>query len=271
MESRSPRLLEETARSRVIRAHWATILNHPGHADQKSHGRKGSGGGDSVRDSLARAKDNAAIGAAASAEAKRITGRDIPFSFEGTPDPQLAREQAEGVLRGLERFPAAPLGAVRTYVDDDAFSRQFPDALAVTQGVGLVDNGKFTMQSTIYFNVGGRYATPDGFRDAKRESFEAGHTVGGTPMSTSLHEFGHVLTQGGGAVGHRAVYDRAVEHAESRGASPRYHITQNVSAYASTATGEFAAEIFADVMVNGDAASDLSHDAFSVIEGAYRK
>jgi hypothetical protein len=260
--------LRARAWGRIEAVRGGKYLNHPGH-DQKSHGRKG-GAGETVRDSLAKAKDTKAIAAAASAEAKRITGRDIPFDMEGA-DPQLAREYSEGVLQGLERFPDAPLGAVKTYGDEHPFTREHPTAFAVTQGVGVVEGGKFSMQSTIYFNAGSRYADPAALRALKLESHEAGHNVTSTPRGTALHEFGHVLTQGGGPVGHRAVYDRAVEHANAAGASPRTHITRHVSQYASSAMGEFAAEAFADVMLNGSGASDLSQEAFAVIEGAYHR
>lgn len=38
--------MAETHRLREIRARWVDVLNHPGHPDQRSHGRKGSGGSD---------------------------------------------------------------------------------------------------------------------------------------------------------------------------------------------------------------------------------
>lgn len=227
---------------------------------------------ENVRGSLASASTTKEIGAAATAEAKRITGRDIPFNLEGA-DPQLAREYAEGVLQGLERFPEAPLMGVTTYGDQHPFARQHPTAFAVTQGVGLVENGRFSMQSTIYFNTGRQYADPAALRALKMESHESGHNVTSSPRGTALHEFGHVLTQGGGpsAASARNVYDRAVERADALGYAPRTYITRQVSQYASSSMAEFAAEAFADVMLNGAGASDLSQDVFGVIEEAYRR
>lgn len=89
----------------------ALVLNHPGHPDQKSHGRHGGGG---VRDSLAGAGSIEELNAAATAEARRITGRDIPVDMTGA-DLQVAKEHLEGIMQGLDRFPEATLTGVYSY------------------------------------------------------------------------------------------------------------------------------------------------------------
>ena len=78
-----------------------------------SKGRFGSGGGDGdgVREELVGASTIEEINTAASAEAKRITGRDIPFDMTGS-DLTTAKEHSEGIMRGLERFPDARLDRV---------------------------------------------------------------------------------------------------------------------------------------------------------------
>jgi len=229
-----------------------------------------TGGGGGVRDSLASAKSIGELNAAASAEARRITGRDIPFDMAGS-DLQIAREHSEGVLRGLERFPDATLVGVRTYGPGGsggpaggALSRQHPTAFAVTVKHGTVENGKFTIHSNIYFNVGAPHDNPDHTRTLLRMAAEDNHLTSGTPRGTALHEFGHVLTNRGGI--DRTVYDHAVEQADTAGVIPRIHISRHVSDYASSSIAEYSAEIFADVMEHGDGASALSRSSFAVLE-----
>lgn len=230
-------------------------------------GKFASTGG--VRDSLANAKTTQEIGAAASAEAKRITGRDIPFDFTGA-DLHVAREHAEGILRGLERFPNASLAGVYTYGPGAARSgmgseiaRLHPDAGAVTQAHGVMEGGRFVVRSNVYFN------TRQASQADRDQAFTEGYLVGRTPTHTALHEFGHVVTNQVGVK--RAAYDSAVELADQAGASPRAFITKEVSSYAASDMGEFAAEAFADVMANGADASATSHAAFDVLESAYRE
>ena len=110
-------------RSEVAFLGWDHISRYDPDQPRDDNGRFGEGGGGgsasggsggtAVRDVLASAKTTSEVGAAAAAEARSITGRDIPFEFHDV-ELQLAREYSEGVLQGLERFPEAPLGAVRT-------------------------------------------------------------------------------------------------------------------------------------------------------------
>jgi hypothetical protein len=168
-------------------------------------------------------------------------------------------------MRGLERFPDAGLVGVRTYGP----ARPLPDApgqkdwAGVTRSHGVVADGKFVMQSNIYFNTG---VGAGKLQSGLREAADSGYLVSGTHMGTALHEFGHVVTADRGT--RREVYDHAVAQADAAGATPRHYITRHVSGYASSDMGEFSAEIFADVMEHGSGASDLSKSSFAIIEGA---
>lgn len=98
-------------------------------------GKFASGGG-GVRDALAGHATAEEVGAAAQAEAKRITGRDIEFDLAGS-DTQLAAEHAEGILRGLERYPNTPLqrvqqGGSRYAEDQEAWASTSQDGHVIT-------------------------------------------------------------------------------------------------------------------------------------------
>lgn len=246
-------------------------VKHPGHPDQSVHGRRRGG----IRKALANAADIDQLATAASREAKRITGRDITFDFTGT-DLQIGREHGEGILKGLERFPGARLGFVGTYgpgstQTDTARDLQVTQAgsAAVTRSHGVSEGGKFVLIGNVYFN--NAYA---GNPDRYREDFEpdAGggprRVVTSGPRGVALHEFGHVVAATDGAMA-REAYGDAVIHAEELRRDPRSLIAKEVSAYASTSPGEFAAEAFADVMEHGDAASELSRLAFELMEARY--
>lgn len=258
----------------MVSGRWVSIgnldqvFNHPGHSSQKSHGRKGG-----VREGLARARSVDELNVAAMAEIKRITGRDIPVDMTGV-DLQLAKEHLEGTMQGLERFPEAALVGVYSYgpgsaktVGGPEIARLHPDASAVTTAFGVSEGGKFVIKSSVYVNAR-HSADPAGYRADKTAAHEDGYLVTASPTGTALHEFGHVVANQTGAK--RDAYDSAVELADAAGASPRAYITNNVSGYASSDMAEFAAEAFADVMVNGSNASAASHAAFNVIESRYK-
>jgi hypothetical protein len=100
------------------------VVAHGTH-NQLDHGRRLHG----VRDSLASAGNLSELSTAAKREARRITGRDISFRFKGS-ELQVAKEHAEGVLMGLERFPKAPLRAVTTYGPGGAEGYEDPRLVA---------------------------------------------------------------------------------------------------------------------------------------------
>lgn len=244
----------------------ALIQNrHNQHHGKDGKFASGSGGGaGGVRQSLADAKNIEELNTTATAGAKAITGREIKFDMQGS-DLDIAKEHVEGIMRGLERFPDAGLVGVHTYGPDRPLANapHQKDWAGVTRSHGVVADGKFVMQSHIYFNTGFEHGE---LQADLRESAKSGYLVAGTHMGTALHEYGHVVTQSRGTK--RDVYDHAVAKADAAGAQPRHFITRHVSGYAATDMGEFSAEIFADVMVHGVDASELSKSAFAVIENA---
>ena len=230
----------------------ATVLvaHLPGKHDQSSHGR----GGGTVRPSLAEATTSEQVGVAAAAEAKAITGRDIAFDMAGS-DPQIAREHAEGVLQGLERFPDAPLGSVGTY--GPGASPTSPQRRASSFAVTDPAN------NSIYFN--NRYAgNPPAYRDAVNKSRNE-FSVATDPRGVALHEFGHVMTHGRTE---DAVLDHVEGEAEKLFTVSSVLAASRISSRASENKAEMAAEVFADVMINGSDASQVSLSAFPIAVGS---
>lgn len=194
-----------------------------------------------VRRSVAKARSIRDINAAAAAEAKRITGRDIHFDMTGSR-PGLAKEHVEGILRGLEAHPEVRLervGTARlpfgTYANADPFGRY------------------------IDFSLVGQERGEDAYRRVLAITERDGEFVAGTPMGVALHEFGHIV-----AGRHNAAhgpserwagnYTRDVLGQRDVGQAVRAQISD----YAGTSFNEMMAEAFADVMVNGDAAKPMS-------------
>ena len=255
------------------------LLNHPGHADQKSHGRKKSGGDHEVRDALAGAGTIGAISRAAAAEAKRITGRDILFEMDGS-DPQTAREHAEGVLQGLERFPAANLGRV-------SVARLGPTTYAHADGNTIVFNSTYASRAgraeylkSLAVDVRGwdEGLQVYGISALKMSGFHTRNS--GSPTAVALHEFGHVMDI---ATTHRRsgprvdeIVQRATKREQAKQTVPGSPVSgsgdlvlRTVSGYAMTNRTELIAEAFTDVMVNGSGASSVSRDIFGVLEDSY--
>lgn len=239
----------------------------PGQHDQRDHGRRGSG----ILRALAAAATVEELAAAASGEAKRITGRDIPFDFTGS-HLEVGRQHAEGILRGLERFPKARLTSVGTYgpgsKPNDAvgdLNRTQSKSFAATNSYITKEDGQWTTFGNIYFN--NVYASNPSRYEAVLEVSMG--TVASTPQGVAVHEFGHVLADHQAGT-ERAVLDLASERADAEGLIPRAYINRNVSSYATTNQAELAAEAFADAVLHGDKASDLSKAAFGILEAAYR-
>lgn len=256
------------------------ILNHPGHADQKSHGRKKAGGSGEVRDALAGAESINEINAAAMAEAKRITGRHIAFDMTGS-DPQTAREHAEGVLRGLERFPNAKLTFVsvahlapNTWAQADVFGGiTFNSAFASPAGrkryLASLREGEAGWDKGLEVY---------GVSDLKMSSFHTRNS--GTPTATALHEFGHIVDMATTSRRSHPAVDNLLQTATAReqrsqtvpGAkirNPADLVMRTVSKYAMENQTELVAEAFTDVMVNGSAASEVSKGIFDILEREY--
>lgn len=253
---RIARFAEEVLRTRGR----LEVLNRTYKRDDRGRFGSGSGG---VRDALSAASTAREVGAAASAEAKRITGRDIPFSLEGM-DPQMAREQSEGVLRGLERFPAAQLERVYSFNSETMDSLETDGLFAVT-----VHGNAWTItrdsQSKIGFNSD-YFGDPDAFGAAL---VRPGAMTGpaSTPMGIGIHEVAHVVSFYSDAEDDAGAI--ADTHASAAGMSTSSYVAREIGTYAATDHGEMLAEAVADVMVNGSSASDLSKALDGHLESSY--
>lgn len=228
----------------------------------------GAGGGAvpvrvEIRQVLQDARSAVAVSRAFELEAQRITGRAMDAEFAGSV--QTAREHAEGLLRGLERFPKADL----RFVESAALESS---AYAETEGPVIRFNTGWTSDRRRYLNT----------LDKDVGSGTYGWHPGGTnsPVAVAIHEFGHILdinTLGGSAqLEIRSLVNEAVRHTTHArvGADPviarELHISFEVSRYAATDGWELAAEAFADVMMNGERASKLSHDIYDVLVSEYK-
>lgn len=234
-----------------------------------SKGQFSSGGG-GVRDSLANAKSIGELNDAIAGEAKNITGRDIAVDMTGS-DLQIAREHGEAILQGFERYPKADVRQIITYGPGGARPDSFDDpssrsAYAVA-GIAPTKPGGVYYVHTIGFNT--KHAgDAKAYRESLTHGERGGWTVAGGPASTAHHEFGHVVTRQTQSA--TAARQAAVDHARAGGERPSTAIRRSVSEYAATNPGELAAEAFADVMVHGSDASELSRTVASVIDSRYQ-
>lgn len=240
-----------------------------------SDGKFASSDGSGVRPALAGATTTSEVAAAFTAEAQRITGRDIGADFEGA-DVQIAKEHSEGILQGLERFPNASLVGVSTYGPGTTLRPHDPraglqdNAYAVTSRhfTTSKETGKFGPESIVYFN-NRHSANADHYRDQLKDLGQNKYGVAHDPRGVALHEFGHVVAFHDAGTP-RQVADSTVAHAEKAGTTPHHYMEQHISSYAASNPSELTAEAFADVMLNGSRASAASHDAFSIIEANYK-
>jgi len=241
-------------------AEATAIVNHPGHSSQKSHGRKGgdSGktGGAGVREALAGHGTAEGVSAAAMAEAKRITGRDIEFDLAGS-DPQLAAEHAEGILRGLERYPKTPLRRVQQGGDQYAEDQE---AWASTSLDGRVIT--FTHDAQ-------RYGAAS-YRADLKQSADGGDLADGTPTGVAIHEFGHAAANSYRMNGW--ANNRASEYAEIEMGSTdlRASSSRAISRRAAENDHELAAEAFTDVVMHGPGASGMSTSIVDTFDSIVR-
>jgi len=234
-----------------------------------------------VRQSLADAKTASDVGLAAATEAKRITGRDIPFDYHGV-EPQLAREYSEGVLRGLERYPSAPLGAVRTTEFPPDPEGETTWAHTLRPEAEGNSSGKYEIEFNGANGVAGQVDEMLHMKQAR------GAYAFGDVQGLALHEFGHVLHEHAGTsdaakrvanayaeknvpapvaapgkrrfgVGPHAPGELTAEQVQEHKENKRVFLLREISFYSQDSPHELAAEAFADVMTNGAHASPLSH------------
>lgn len=220
---------------------------------------EGSGGG--IRESLAQAETTAEVERIASAEAARISGREVPFEF-GATDPEIAREHAEGVLRGMERFPGAPLERVGLSDVEGEFAHA---TLTPNGGMAIEFSSKYASMS------------PDDYRAKIEENSGRAPRIGERavfkePMHVAIHEYGHVVSTGRGQdLKNRDIAGAFVER-ERPGAddsSYRSVVSSEISIFATSNPMELSAEAFADVTINGDSASPLSQEIYANLQQAY--
>lgn len=223
-----------------------------------------------IRASLQQAKTVAEVRKAFIQEWQRIV-KDNPGAIRGAArffaagDVQTAREHAEGLLRAIERFPMVRLDVGHTSTT----------AWAETHGYVIEFSQEFAVVRDDYLlslRLSG-IADPTGV---------AWHPLSlTTPQGVSLHEFGHALGHSV-ARGPSGYYDyiahlrlnKDIEQlgrilATERGLAYDDLIRTEIGGYATTNAYELAAEAFADVMVNGDAASELSKRIFAMLVKKY--
>ncbi len=224
-----------------------------------------------IRSALVNAGTLREVDAAAMTEARRLTGRDIRFDQTGS-DVQIAREHAEGILRGLERYPESPISQVGTFGPGSS-------AEAITRRLGVPDFDEpraFTAtlpgNDVVLFNA--RMAgDPEAYAEALARGHGAGwHAQGtATPMGQALHEFGHTVDETFTEAGAKVGAVRSQMTVPFTGKAYKEAVRTEVSRYAATSTHELGGEAFADVMINGERASATSRAVFDAIERGYVK
>ena len=261
---------------------WTTGGAGGGKKEPKTLRTRGPARDTTARPALRDATTTAKVNTAAAAAARKITGRDIPFDFTDS-DPAVAREHAEGILRGLEAFPDAPLTGVSMgnaseghhhHHGGEHFDTEFVPAATRSHNGGY----------QIIFDRGWS-ARPDAYRhelaeDGKRRRMGRGR-VTDHPAGTALHELAHVVANGAGlnGLGRRLADTWLVEqghhHPTGERDSPeniraQAHrdtaLGEHLSTYAIVNERELTAEALADVLTHGDDAAELSRRIFDAVE-----
>jgi hypothetical protein len=219
-----------------------------------------------IRPALQQARTVDAAAEAFQAEYTRITaGRAVLVDLPSKASPQTVRENFEGLLRALERFPDVDLREVSWFVDVDG-----------TYARAVFDKGAIQFGSS-WLRTANR---PKYLRSLAADVKAGWHPAGfENPMGNAIHEFGHILHMGTlrGTVNNK-IRDLLDSHAMARradgiddGPDGHSHAARTeVSGYASTDLDELVAEAFADVILNGPKASRLSRGIADVLEEAYK-
>lgn len=227
-----------------------------------------------VRPTLEAARTTSAVSRVFGEEYQRITGRPPGYiDFQGSA--ATAREHAEGLLQGLERFPDARLDRVGPYsikADSVEYAHQTGSLIGFNYH-WTQPAARRRYLSALQSDVDSRW-----------------HPTGtGHPAGIALHEFGHILdtrdiypdldqllartaaVRDAELAARRAAGDLVDPEDFVAGSGVDGLIRREVSRYATTNRTELVAEAFADVMVNGDRASDLSKQIFTLLEAQYRR
>lgn len=234
---------------------------------------------DGVRASLKGAATTAAVGATLAAELRGLNGgRQVNVDFEDA-DVQIAREYAEGILRGQELFPHALLTSVGMADVNDLSDDEDDDGAYATAF------GEPRVYGAIYF---------DHKLSASRESWDAASTQaegvdegwnpkGWSPVWLAAHEFGHLVNDfgteapDGSDFAEREATEIVQQQMESEGldrvhALARYeYIRPAVSGQATLGLQELVAEAFADVAVNGDDAAPVSRSIVDALKAEFAR
>ncbi len=227
-----------------------------------------------IRAILLQARTTPAVNRAFMLEAERITGRRIFADFQGSA--ATAREHAEGLLRGLERFPEAKLRFVGMGVRNSS-------SYAQASGDWISFSYEWSKPTARRYYLESLQRSSARVREYGEDNLPGFHPHGtGTPVGIALHEFGHVLDMAtlaeriGSDV--KALIERRVAAGPGdvpawvqKAWGPDTVIQREISKYAATNGHELVAEAFADVMANGEAASALSREIFDLLEAEYRK
>lgn len=210
-----------------------------------------------VRTSLMLAETITEVNQIAATKARELSGRPVLFDLGGT-DVQIAREHAEGILQGLERFPKARLYRVATFD-----SRQGPlNGEDLSNAFAVTITGAYG--SSILFNS--RYI--DDPADYRLELARSrGHLTAPTPIGIAWHEFGHVM--GADTMAATASKKIARSLAASAGSKPSAFVQDQVSLYAKKDDHELLAEGFADVMAREEEAAQVSQEIFAEVSRRY--
>ncbi len=248
-----------------------------------------------MRAPLAKATSIAELNNAVADQVQRISAHPAVVNLKGA-DLEIAREFSEGVLRGLEHSPSTRLDSVLTYGvragrprrPHDGGNRDYAHSANADKNPRLTHislNVKWASDPNEIPATLAKAARPvNGIRDS---SFaDAG------PMGLGIHEFGHIAASQVPKTHERPVTDyrgreigrelmdivyEAYAAVRARlekltgnpqGNSQMGHrdlTTQQISTYASWAGDELLAEAFADVVVHGGKATDLSKEIYSMV------
>lgn len=236
-----------------------------------------------IRPTLEAARTTGAVERVFRDEFERITGRR-PRSVSFAGSAATAREHAEGLLRGLDRFPDAKLDrvSISTIREGTHYAQTSGDRIDFSYEWSQPASRRKYLDS-----LAGDVAGWDlGVREWGVGIFRASafHPRGtGNPIAVALHEFGHVLDIQTTAKAIRPDLERLLKRrtaAAQRVGRPAPEtpiidqedlIFREISGYATKNYEELVAEAFSDVMINGNAASTLSRDIFDILEAEYRR
>ena len=210
-----------------------------------------------LRPALAKARSTRKVEQVFLAEARRLTGRDIPAKFHHH-DVDIAADHAEGILRVLAEFPDVEVASIRP-----AMHANHPNAYAVA----------LTGSRELLLNP--RYATDSvGYRESLRRAGGARFHLRGetTPVGTGAHEMAHIVHHQYDPVELRRTVSRLIEdQADAAGMDIVSYVKQEIGDYAVKHIDEMIAAAVADALTSGAAASRLSQGVLRLMRDQYAR